>query len=385
VDGGRALIKEEPRMRIETLAVHAGRRVDPSTGAVGTPIHLSTTFERDPDGSYPRGHLYARNSNPTREALESCLAALEGGAAAAAFGSGSAATAAVFQALAPGDHVIAPHDAYHGTGRLLRETFARWGLAATFVDMTRISEVERALTPRTRLVWVETPSNPMWKVSDVRAIASLAHAAGARCACDNTVATPVGQSPFELGADLVVHATTKYLGGHGDLMGGAVVTRAEDEAWTQIRAVQAAAGGVPSPFDCWLVLRGIQTLPWRVRAHAENAMRLATFLASHRRVEVVHYPGLASHPGHALAARQMRSFSGMLSFQVRGGAADAMAVAAKVTIFTRATSFGGTDSLIEHRASIEGPGTRTPENLLRVSVGLEHADDLIADLDGALA
>ena len=372
-------------MRIETLAVHAGRRVDPSTGAVATPIHLSTTFERDPDGSYPRGHLYARNSNPTREALESCLAALEGGAAAAAFGSGSAATAAVFQALGPGDHVIAPHDAYHGTGRLLRETFARWGLEATFVDMTQTAEVERALTPRTRLVWVETPSNPMWKVSDVRALAALAHAAGARCACDNTVATPVGQSPFELGADLIVHATTKYLGGHGDLMGGAVVARAEDEAWTQIRAVQAAAGGVPSPFDCWLVLRGIQTLPWRVRAHAENAMKVATFLAAHRRVEVVHYPGLESHPGHALASRQMRSFSGMLSFQVRGGAAEAMAVAAKLAVFTRATSFGGTDSLIEHRASIEGPGTRTPENLLRVSVGLEHPDDLISDLDGALA
>ena len=372
-------------MRIETLAVHAGRRVDPATGAVAMPIHVSTTFERDPDGSYPRHHLYARNGNPTRDALETCLAALERGAAAAAFSSGSAATAAIFQALAPGDHVVAPHDAYHGTGRLLRETFARWGLETTFVDMTETAEVERALRATTRLVWVESPSNPMWKVSDIRTIAALAHGAGARCVCDNTVATPVAQSPFELGADLVVHATTKYLGGHSDVMGGAVVTRVEDDVFQRVRAEQAASGGIPSPFDCWLVLRGIQTLPWRVRAHSDNAMRLAIFLAAHRRVEAVHYPGLPSHPAHALAARQMRCYTGMLSFQVRGGRDDAMAVAAKLRVFTRATSFGGTDSLIEHRASIEGVGTRTPENLLRVSVGLEHPDDLIADLEEALS
>jgi cystathionine gamma-synthase len=373
-------------MHIETLAVHAGRRVDQATGAVATPIHPSTTFERDPDGSYPRGHLYARNSNPTREALESCAAALEGGAVAAAFASGSAATAAVFQALAPGDHVVAPHDAYHGTGRLLRETFTRWGLATTFVDMTDLDAVERAVGPSTRVVWVETPSNPMWKVSDIAAIAARAHAVGARCVCDNTVATPVGQSPFALGADLVVHATTKYLGGHGDLTGGVVIARPpNDDLFARIRAIQAATGGVPSPFDCWLVLRGIQTVPWRVRAHSDNAMALATFLASHRRVQAVHYPGLATHPGHALATRQMRYFSGMLSFQVRGGRDDAMGVAAKLRVFTRATSFGGTDSLIEHRASVEGPGTRTPENLLRVSAGLEHPDDLVADLEEALA
>lgn len=372
-------------MRLETLAVHAGRRVDPTTGAVAPPIHLSTTFERDPDGSYSRGHLYARNSNPTREALEACLAALEGGAAAAAFASGSAATAAVFQALSPGDHVVAPHDAYHGTGRLLRETFTRWGLATTFADMTNPAEVQRALRPTTRVVWVETPSNPMWKVSDIRALAALAHDAGARCVCDNTVATPVGQSPLELGADLIVHATTKYLGGHGDLMGGAVIARVADDMLERVRAVQASGGGIPSPFDCWLVLRGIQTLPWRVRAHGENALKLARFLAEHRRVEAVHYPGLPSHPAHALAARQMRCFSGMLSFQVRGSAAEALGVAAKVRVFTRATSFGGTDSLIEHRASVEGPNSRTPDNLLRVSVGLEHADDLIADLEEALS
>ena len=372
-------------MHIETLSVHAGRRTDLTSGAVALPIHLSTTFERDPDGSYSRGHLYARNSNPTREALETCLAALEGGAAAAAFASGSAATAAVFQALAPGDHVIAPHDAYHGTGRLLRETFARWGLAAAFVDMTDTAEVERALRPATRLVWVETPSNPMWKVSDIGAIGRLAHGAGARCVCDNTVATPVGQSPFALGADLIVHATTKYLGGHSDLMGGAVIARETDDLFERVRTVQAAGGAIPSPFDCWLLLRGIQTLPWRVHGHAQNAMKIAGVLAGHRRVEAVHYPGLPAHPAHALATRQMRAFTGMLSFQVRGSSAEALGVAGKVRVFTRATSFGGTDSLIEHRASVEGPETRTPPNLLRVSVGLEHADDLIADLEEALA
>ena len=376
-------------MRIETLAVHAGRRVDPTTGAVTPPIHLSTTFERDPDGSFARGHVYARNSNPTRAALEECLRDLEGGAGAAAFGSGSAATAAIFQALRPGDHVIAPVDAYHGTQRLLRETFRPWGLHTTFVEMTDVTAVEAALRPETKLVWVETPSNPLWKVSDLQAITDLAKRVGAWCVADNTTATPALQHPFALGADLVVHATTKYLGGHGDVMGGAVIARVDDERWQRIVSLQAAGGAVPSPFDCWLVLRGIATLPWRMRAHSDTAMRIAEFLVQHRRVEQVHYPGLATHAGHAVATRQMSAFGGMLSFQVRGqvggGRDEAMAVAAKVGIITRATSFGGHESLIEHRASIEGAGTRTPENLLRLSVGLEHPDDLIEDLAQALA
>lgn len=372
-------------MRIETIAVHAGHGIDPTTGAVAPPIHLSTTFERAPDGSFPRGHLYARNSNPTRSALETCLAELEGGGAAAAFASGSAATAAIFQALAPGDHVVAPSDAYHGTLRLLRETFMPWGLTASFVDMTDPARVRDALGPTTKLVWVETPSNPLWKVVDIARVAELAHAAGARCACDNTVATPVLQRPFALGADLVMHASTKYLSGHGDVMGGAVIGRAADELFQRVRTMQASSGAVPSPFDCWLTLRGIRTLPYRVRAHSGNAAAVAGFLARHRRVEAVHYPGLPGHPGHDVAARQMTAFGGMLSFQVRGSRDVAMAVAAKVHVFTRATSFGGVESLIEHRASIEGPGTRTPENLLRLSIGLEHADDLIEDLDQALA
>ncbi|HEV8471861.1 MAG TPA: aminotransferase class V-fold PLP-dependent enzyme [Methylomirabilota bacterium] len=371
-------------MRIETLAVHAGSAVDPATGAVTPAIHPSTTFEREPDGSFPHGHIYSRSSAPNRAALEACLTALEGGAGAAAFSSASAATSAIFQALAPGDHVVAPTDAYYGTGKLLREVFGPWGLETTFVDMTDLGAVQKAIRPHTRLVWAESPSNPLWKVSDLKAIGAIAHAAGARYVCDNTTATPVLQSPFTLGADVILHATTKYLGGHGDVLGGILVTRARDAFFDRLRLIQTSGGAVPSPFDCWLVIRGIRTLPYRVRAQSEHALRVASFLAGHPRVEAVHYPGLATHAGHAIATRQMRMFGGMLSVQVRGGADAAMAVAAKLRVFTRATSFGGTESLIEHRASIEGPGTATPQNLLRVSIGLEHPDDLVDDLAQAL-
>jgi cystathionine gamma-synthase len=369
---------------METLAVHAGVQVDPSTGAVAPAIHPSTTFEREPDGSFPHGHIYSRSSAPNRAALEACLTALEGGAAAVAFASASAATSAIFQALAPGDHVVAPTDAYYGTGKLLREVFAGWGLATSFVDMTDLRAVEAAVRPTTRLVWAETPSNPLWKVSDLARIGAIAHAAGARFVVDNTTATPVLQSPFKHGADLVLHATTKYLGGHSDVLGGIVVARERGPLLDRLRLLQTSGGAVPSPFDCWLVLRGIRTLPYRVRAQSEHALTVATFLAAHPRVEAVHYPGLPSHPAHEVARRQMAMFGGMLSVQVRGGADAAMAVAAKLRVFTRATSFGGTESLVEHRASIEGPGTTTPPNLLRVSIGLEHPDDLIEDLSHAL-
>jgi cystathionine gamma-synthase len=371
-------------MRIETLAVHAGAQVDPATGAVAPAIHPSTTFEREPDGSFPHGHIYSRSSAPNRAALEASLAALEGGAGAVAFASASAATTAVFQALTPGDHVVAPTDAYFGTAKLLREVFASWGLETTFVDMTDIDAVTRAVRPRTRLVWAESPSNPLWKVSDLARLGEIARGAGARFVVDNTTATPILQSPFRHGADLVVHATTKYLGGHSDVLGGAVVARERGPLLERLRLLQTTGGAVPSPFDCWLVLRGIRTLPYRVRAQSEHALAIAAFLEAHPRVERVHYPGLASHPAHALARRQMAMFGGMLSVQVRGGAEAAMAVAAKLRVFTRATSFGGTESLVEHRASIEGPGTTTPANLLRVSVGLEHPDDLIEDLGQAL-
>lgn len=371
-------------MRIETLAVHAGHDVDPSTGAVTPPIHLSTTFEREGDGSYPRGYVYSRNNNPNRAALEQCVCALEGGAAAAAFSSGSAATMSIFQSLSPGDHVIAPRDVYHGTARLLREVFIPWGLDATFVDIPNPGEVQDAVQANTRIIWVETPSNPLLKVSDVQRISSIAHEAGALCVCDNTWATPILQRPFELGADLILHASTKYLGGHSDVVGGVVVTKEEHRVFQKIRAIQINGGAVASPFDCWLVLRGIRTLPYRVRAQAENALKVAMFLSKHPGVEVVHYPGLKTHRGHELAAQQMAGFGGMLSFQVKGGRESALAVTAKARLFTRATSLGGTESLIEHRASIEGPGTATPENLLRLSIGLEHVDDLTEDLAQAL-
>jgi cystathionine gamma-synthase len=377
-------------MRIETLAVHAGHAPDPATGAVTPPIHLATTFERAADGSLPHGFLYARADNPTRRSLETCLAELEGGAACAAFASGSAATLAVFLALAPGDHVIAPADAYYGTAKMLRELLAPWGLEASYVDMTDLAAVARAITPRTRLVWTETPSNPTLAVTDLAAVTELAHGAGALVACDNTWATPLIQRPLALGVDLVMHSTTKYLGGHGDLTGGAVIARTADPLFARVQLAQTSGGAVPSPFDCWLLLRGIRSLPHRMRGHCENAERVARFLAEHPRVEVVHYPGLPSDPGHAVATRQMTiggrpAFGGMVSFQVRGGADAAIGVAGRVRLFTRATSLGGPESLVEHRASVEGPETRTPPGLLRLSVGLEHADDLIEDLAQALA
>jgi cystathionine gamma-synthase len=372
-------------MHIETLAVHAGASVDPATRAVTPAIHLSTTFERAEDGSFPSGFNYTRSGNPTRQALESCLAELEGGRLAAAFASGSAATLAVFQALDPGDHILAPDDAYYGTPVLLRDHLARWGLQTTFVDMTDVKAVAAAVTSRTRLVWVETPSNPRLRVADLAAIADLARRAGAATAVDNTWATPVLQRPFELGADLVMHSTTKYLSGHSDVLGGVVIAREESALFDRIRSLQVAGGAVPSPFDCWLVLRGIRSLPYRMRGHVEGARRVAEFLAGHPRVQHVYYPGLSSDPGHRVAARQMRDFGGMLSMDIRGGRDEAFAFAARLKLVTRATSLGGPETLIEHRASVEGPGTRSPESLLRISVGLEHPDDLVDDFRQALA
>jgi cystathionine gamma-synthase len=371
-------------MKIETLAVHAGQQIDPATGAVAPPIQLSTTFERDVEGTYARGFMYTRNNNPNRQALEEGISALESGAAAAAFASGSAATSAILQALAPGDHVLAHVDAYYGTTRLLREIFLRWGLHADFVDMSDLAAVKKALRANTKLAWMETPSNPLLKIVDLGAISEIVHAAaGALCVCDNTWA-PTIQRPFELGADFIMHSTTKYFGGHCDVLGGIVIAKKESELFQRIRNIQYEGGAVPSPFDCWLVLRGMRTLPWRMRAHSENAAKVALFLSQHARAKRVHYPGLAKHPGHDIAKKQMSMFGGMLSFEVKGGRDAAMKVSTNTRIFTRATSLGGTQSLIEHRASIEGPGTQSPEGLLRLSIGLENADDLIEDLDQAL-
>ncbi len=372
-------------MKLETLAVHAGRATDPTTGAVAPPIILSSTFERAADGSFPHGHVYTRTENPNRLALEDCLHQLESGSSAAAFSSGSAASAAIFQALPTGSHVIAPLDSYTGTKILLRDIFVAPMLETTFVDMTDLDQVRAAIRPNTRLIWTETPSNPLLKITDIAGVAQIAHRIGALCVCDNTWCTPVIQQPFKFGADVIVHSTTKYFGGHSDLLGGAVIFAEDSEFTARVKQIQVRVGAVPSPFDCWLILRSVATLPWRMRAHSENAVKVADFLAEHVQVETVYYPGLPTHPGHQIAARQMSMFGGMLSFTVQGGQAAAMNVAARVKIFTRATSLGGVESLIEHRASIEGAGTSTPDNLLRVSVGLEHADDLIDDLNQALS
>ncbi len=370
---------------IETLCVHAGHAPDAATAAISPPIHLSTTFERDADGGYPKGFSYARAANPNRTQLETCLAALEGGSEALAFSSGVAAAMTVFQALKPGDHVICTQDAYHGVQRLLREVLQPWQLRVSFVDAADADAVRKALTPVTQLIWVETPSNPLLRITDLAAIAEIARRAHALTVCDNTFATPVLQRPFDYGMDFIMHSATKYLGGHSDVLGGAIVARTASAFSERLRLLQSEAGAVPSPFDCWLLLRGAATLHLRVRAQTENAVRIAGFLAEHQAVENVFYPGLESHPGHALAKQQMRGFGAMLSFTLRGGAAAAMRVVANAKLFIRATSLGGVESLIEHRASMEGPDTKTPGNLVRVSVGVEHAGDLIADLDQALA
>lgn len=373
-------------MRFETHVIHGYKEAALGEKDVMPSIHLSTTFEREKDGSYPEGYSYTRRENPNRTMLEQALALLEGGAEAAAFASGSAATTAILMALKAGDHVIAPNDAYYGTGAIMRDVFARWGLAADFVDMTDLAQVKAALRKETRLLWAETPSNPLMKVTDLKAVADLAHAQGALAVCDNTVPTPVLQNPLRFGFDLVLHSTTKAISGHSDVLGGCVIARDPAGAFARIRQIQHFCGAVPSPFDCWLSLRGMKTMALRVKQQCANALAVATFLAKHPKVEHVHYAGLPGHPGHALAALQMSGgFGGLLSFQVKGSAAAAFAVAAELDLITRATSLGGVESLIEHRASMEGPGTRTPENLLRLAVGIEDAGDLIKDLDRGLS
>lgn len=372
-------------MKIETLAVHAGRKAEAGPRDVTPAIHLSTTFKKAEDGSTPGGYLYGRSNNPNRESLEKALALMEdGGAVALSFSSGSAATLAVFQSLAPGDHVIAPEDAYYGTTLLLKNHLAPWGLEASFLDMRDLSAIERAVTPRTKVIWTETPSNPLLNITDLRGVAAIAQKAGAMLVCDNTWGTPLLQSPLKLGAEIVMHSVTKYLSGHSDVLSGALIFRKADALFEKARNFQHDGGAVPSPFECWLTLRGLQSFPYRVRAHSDNAMRVAQFLEKEPKIEAVHYPGLASHPGHKIAAGQMSAFGGMLSIQVKGGQAEAFRLAGGVRLFTHATSLGGPHSLIEHRASVEGPATKSPPNLLRLSIGLEHPDDLIEDLQQAL-
>lgn len=371
-------------MKIETRAVHAGRAPERGTRDVTPAIHQSTTFQKADDGSQPGGYLYGRPNNPNRESLETALASLEEGASALAFSSGSAATLAVFHSLAPGDHVIAPEDAYYGTAVLLKTHLRDWGLQSTLVDMRDLKAIQRAVTPKTRLIWTETPSNPLLNITDLPGVAAIAKKAGALMACDNTWATPLLQQPLKLGADVVMHSVTKYLSGHSDVLAGALVFREAGAFVEKARGLQHDGGSVPSPFECWLTLRGLQTFPYRVRAHCENAQRVAEFLAKQKKIEAVHYPGLKSHPGHKIAAAQMSSFGGMLSIEVKGDQREAFKLCAAVKLFTHATSLGGPHSLIEHRASVEGAATKSPPNLLRLSIGLEHADDLILDLEQAL-
>ncbi|MFN2199753.1 MAG: trans-sulfuration enzyme family protein [Caldilineaceae bacterium] len=371
-------------MQFETLAVHAGRSIDRASGAVMSPIVLSTTFERNPDGSYEHGYVYSRSQNPNRTALEQCLSELEGGESALAFASGQAATMSVFQALRRGDHVIIPDDVYFGTRLLAYDIIGQWGLECSEVDMTDLDALRSAVQPNTALIWAETPSNPQLKITDISGAAAIAGEAGALLVVDNTWASPAGQNPIKLGADIVMHATTKYLGGHSDLLGGAIISRKADEFFDRMHTIQQIGGAVPSPFDCWLLLRSISTLPYRVRAHTKHAQIIAEMLADHPRVDAVHYPGLPQHAGHTVATAQMHLYGGMLSIQVAGGMREAMEVAGRVQLFTRATSLGGVESLIEHRASVEGANSPTPQNLLRISVGLENVDDLVEDLTQAL-
>ena len=371
-------------MKIETLAVHAANEPDPATGAVAAPIHLSTTYLRAADGSYPGGYVYGRSENPNRVALETALALLEGGAAAAAFASGLAAIHAIFQALQPGDHAIVSQDIYHGTHAMLEKVMLRWGLDISFISFDDLDTVRRALRQNTRLVYLETPTNPMMKIIDLAEVVALAHDAGAKVVVDNTLATPVLQRPLDLGADISVHSSTKYFGGHSDVTGGALIVKSADELFTRIREEQSLAGAVPSPFDCWLIRRGLATLPLRVAAQSANALKVAEFLQAHPGVSRVHYPGLPDHPDHAIARKQMSAFGGMLSFQIAAGEAAARKVASNTKLFTQATSLGSVESLIEHRASVAGESASTPRDLLRLSVGIEAAEDLIEALEHAL-
>jgi cystathionine gamma-synthase len=373
------------KLRLDTLCVHAANSPDPATGALAAPIHLSTTFERDADGGYPRGFSYSREGTPNRGALEACVAALEGGMGALAFSSGLAANMAVFELLIPGARMLAPLQAYHGTIRQLRERLSRRGIEVAFVDFSDLHAVRGALTSGARMVWIETPANPLLTITDLAAVTEAAHGAGALVVCDNTFATPICQHPFDFGVDMVVHSGTKYFGGHSDVLSGLVVVREDAELYASLAAWQRLGGAVLAPFDCWLLRRSIATMGLRVRAQCSNALRVAEYLFEHPRIERVLYPGLASHPHHAMAASQMPGgFGAVLSILVKGGRAAALETAARMSLFVRATSLGGVESLIEHRASVEGPGSTTPQNLLRLSIGIEDCEDLIADLSQAL-
>ncbi|HUC71851.1 MAG TPA: PLP-dependent aspartate aminotransferase family protein [Stellaceae bacterium] len=369
-----------------TLAAQGLGSTDAATGAVVLPVHVATTFQRDPDNQYRRGRGYGRADNPTYDQPQALLTALEGGADTLLFSSGMAAAAAVFQSLPPGAHVVAPRVMYWGLRGWLKNFAEGWGIETDFADATSLDALRAAMRPnRTRLVWIETPANPLWAVTDIAGAAAIAHAAGALLAVDSTAATPVLTQPLALGADLVMHSATKYLNGHSDVIAGSLTTARKDEFWERLRAARSGGGAILGSFEAFLLLRGMRTLYPRVERACRSAQLIAEALAAHPRIAEVLYPGLPSHPGHAIAARQMAGgFGGMLSIRVRGGAEAAIAAAARVEVWQRATSLGGVESLIEHRASIEGENSPVPPDLLRLSVGIEDPQDLLADLEAAL-
>ncbi len=371
-------------MRLETLAIHAGGEPDPETGALSPPIHLATTFRHGPAAERQAGYEYQREGSPTNDRLCAALAAVEGGEVGMAFASGMAAITALLESLPTGARVLIPDDCYTGLRVLASEYLPERGMRVQAVDMGDLDSVARACADGVDLVWAETPSNPLMKISDIAALAAIAHQHGALLACDNTFASAVLQQPLALGADVVMHSTTKYFGGHSDVLGGALVFARAGELSGKVGHRLHITGATLAPFSAWLTLRGFRSLPARMQLHCANARGVAAFLDGHPAVARVHYPGLASHPGHAVAAAQMRDFGGMLSVQLRGGREGALAMAGALKLFTNATSLGGCESLVEHRASVEGANAISPQDLLRLSVGLEHVDDLLEDLGQAL-
>ena len=374
------------KLRAETLAAQGMGHVATPYRDIVPPIYVTTTYERGADGAFPGGRIYSRADNPSYDAAEALIASLEGAAAAMVFASGQAAAAAVFQALAPGDGVLAPRNMYWGLRAWLLQFAAPWGLSIEFYDNGSIDDLaEKARARRPRLIWIETPANPTWDLTDIAAASAIARDVGAFAAVDSTAATPVLTRPIELGAHIVMHSATKYLNGHADVIAGALATAKDDELWQRIRYIRASGGAILGPFESWLLLRGMRTLHVRVAAVCVNAQTIAERLRQHPKLSHVLYPGLQSHPGHDVAIRQMQGgYGGMMSLRVRDGEAAAMSFVASLHVFKRATSLGSTESLVEHRASVEGPGTMCPTDLVRLSIGIEHVDDLIADLEGAL-
>lgn len=370
-------------MRRSSIIVHAGLEPDPSTGAIAPGFEPSTIFRYPEEGYHGAPYGYSRNNNPGRERLEKAIAALEGGEQAAAFGSGMAAIQAVIQSLGSGMHVIAPIDVYHGTRTLLNDFRDRWGLELSFVDMSTVDEVQKAIKQNTTLIWLESPSNPMLNLCDIALIAELAHEKKITVCVDNTWPSPILQQPLSLGADLVMHSTTKYLGGHSDLLGGVIVSKSGTGLFENIRKVQQIAGAVPSPFDCWLLLRSMRTLGVRVKQQVSNAKKIVEWLKTQDWVDTIFYPGLPEHPGHFIAKKQMSDFGAMISFTVKLAPEKVLLMVSKSTMISPATSLGGVESTWEHRFSTEGPLSKTPNTLIRLSVGIEDADDLIDDIHQA--